>query len=737
MNRNPEDRRRRRICVVGAGLHFLSGVSYYTLREVNSLAGDHEASVILMRRLLPTYLYPGREHVGARLTNQAYAPSVRVFNGVDWYWLPSMARALVFLARVRPEVVILQWWSGSVLHSYLLLAAAARLLGARIVIEFHEVLDTGEARIGWVNWYVRLVLPLLMRLASGFVMHSEYDRAELNRLYRLGRLPCVVAPLGPFDQYRLASGSRVARAAPPECFNLLYFGVIRPFKGVEDLVRAFERIPETEIDQYWLTVVGETWEGWDLPVDLIAHSRYHDRITLINRYVSDEEVAAVFAGADAVVLPYHRSSGSGPLHIAMSQGLPVVVTQVGGLSEAVSGYAGAVLVPPNDPETLHLALREIRKRQGLRFADQHSWESTTQHLDELFALLDGGKSTPTTADSVPKPTQGAMMNVEAATVRANGDVSVVICTYTDERWALLKDAVESVRRQTPLTPEIIVVVDHNPALLLRARMDLPGAVVVENTEEPGLSGARNSGIAVARGQVVAFLDDDAAAETDWLARLTSAYDNPVVLGVGGHLEPAWDTERPAWLPPEYNWVIGCSYIGLPQATAPVRNIIGANMSVRRDVLEGLGGFRRGFGKRGLRSEPEDTDLCIRGSQSWPRRVWLHEPAAVVRHRVPASRANWRYFTWRCFLEGIGKAKLARGVGLFYGLAAERTYVLRTLPAGIVRGLREALRGDVMGLVRSAAMVAGLGITVAGFVAGVFGVGAGRTATARSQRELAA
>jgi glycosyltransferase involved in cell wall biosynthesis len=114
------------------------------------------------------------------------------------------------------------------------------------------------------------------------------------------------------------------------------FGLIRPYKELENLIMAFDTLPENEITRYWLTIVGETWEGWTVPADLIKRSRHRDRITFVNRFVSDAEAVEFFAGADAVVLPYHRSSASGPLHIAMRCGLPVVVTHVGCMSEAVA-----------------------------------------------------------------------------------------------------------------------------------------------------------------------------------------------------------------------------------------------------------------------------------------------------------------------------------------------------------------------------------------------------------------
>ena len=381
------ENRQLRVCVVGAGMRFLSGISYHTLRLANVLARSHKVSAILMRQLLPTRFYPGRQRVGANLTRLEYDPGVRVFNGVDWYWLPSMLRALVLLVRERPDVVVFQWWSGTVLHSYLLLALVARWRRARVVIEFHEVLDPGEAKLPLVQAYVRLVAPLMVRLAHGFVVHSKQDRKLLQSHYDLAQRPVAVIPVGPLLHYQSSGGKQEHRTVPSSSCNLLYFGVIRPYKGLEDLIRGFDTLPEDEISRYWLTIVGETWEGWTVPTDLINQSRYRDRITFVNRYVSDEEVAQFFVEADAVVLPYHRSSASGPLHIAMSYGLPVVVTRIGSLIEAVADYDGAILVPPGDPAALQNGLLQVEKLCGKRYANPHSWEQSAGRYHTLFDAI--------------------------------------------------------------------------------------------------------------------------------------------------------------------------------------------------------------------------------------------------------------------------------------------------------------------------------------------------------------
>jgi glycosyltransferase involved in cell wall biosynthesis len=379
------------ITVVGAGTRFLSGMSYYTIRLANAFASRHRVSVITMRRLLPARFYPGRNRIGASLTRLTYDPAIKVHDGVDWFWFPSLFGALASLARRRPRVIIFQWWTGTVLHSYLFLALAARLAGARVVIEFHEILDTGEDAIPFAKQYVNLIAPLFVRLAAGYVIHSEADRAALQDRYRLGGRPVAVIPHGPYDHHRGTLEGTV-RTAPASALNLLFFGVIRPFKGLEDLVAAFNALPPERIDDYWLTVVGETWEGWTLPLEMIEQSPYRDRISVVNRYVHDDEVAAYFAAADAVVLPYHRSSASGPAHTAMSHGLPLVITEVGGLPHAVAGYGGAILVPARDPAALQAALERLPGMRGVKFADPHSWERTLDRYEVLFADIGVSRS---------------------------------------------------------------------------------------------------------------------------------------------------------------------------------------------------------------------------------------------------------------------------------------------------------------------------------------------------------
>ncbi|MFP5069245.1 glycosyltransferase family 2 protein [Pseudonocardia nantongensis] len=311
--------------------------------------------------------------------------------------------------------------------------------------------------------------------------------------------------------------------------------------------------------------------------------------------------------------------------------------------------------------------------------------------------------------------------------------TVVVCVYTEKRWFDIKAAVESVAAQSagpdgtaPL--ETIVVVDHNDRLLERAEREFGpgGVVVVPNDRTQGLSGARNTAVDLASGEVVVFLDDDAAARPGWLSALLAPYEDPDVIGVGGIAHPKWPDGRPRTLPGaapgdtdatgELDWVVGCTYTGQPVERAEMRNLMGCNMSLRAEVFKRVGGFAEGMGRIGKNPLGcEETELCIRARQAYvadgrsPR--ILFEPEAAVDHRVSDDRVSWRYLLRRGWAEGISKAAVSKVVGTGDSLSAEGSYARKVLPAGVLREARDRNPAS------AAAIVACFGVTAAGYVRG--------------------
>jgi GT2 family glycosyltransferase len=271
---------------------------------------------------------------------------------------------------------------------------------------------------------------------------------------------------------------------------------------------------------------------------------------------------------------------------------------------------------------------------------------------------------------------------------------VVVAAHTLDRWADIVAGVDALARQTVPPLETILVVDHNNALLARARDELTGVRVLDNPRTGGASGARNTGVAAAKGAVIAFLDDDARPEPDWIERLLPAYDDPTVMAVGGVARPVWPDVRPAHLPPELDWLLGCTYRGQPTVRTDVRNLCGGNRTVRREAFDLVGSFDEEIGRIGLIPlGNEETELCIRIGQRIPGARVVYEPSAVVHHRVTEARCRWSYLVSRSHAEGISKAAMSAVVGAGDATSEERRYATRVLPRGVLRELAHLnLRG---------------------------------------------
>ena len=401
------------VLVVGAGHRFFSGVSLYTSTLLRAL---HEAGVpaaaILSRSMCPLRLYPGSARVGSFSIDDLQLPDrVPVLDTLDWWPSAGTLAAWMFAWRARPSALVLQWWSATMLHHYVILAALARLRGARVAIEFHETLDVGEAALPLVSRYARAGMWLLARLAHAGLVHSEADRERVQGELPVGALPLSVALHGPYrvesrDQGASAQGQEVmpgasrqgcassgaARdpdGAPDDVVSdaevrLLFFGVVRPYKGLHVLSEALR----LTAGRFAVSVVGEPWGDDDASLLEDLSSR---GVQVVGRYVSAAELAEHLAAADLVVLPYLRSAASGPLAMVMASGLPAVVSDLPSLREASCGYGGVMFAAPGDPVALAAALdRAAERLVGRRFSDPRSWGDTVravlQALDLPFAL---------------------------------------------------------------------------------------------------------------------------------------------------------------------------------------------------------------------------------------------------------------------------------------------------------------------------------------------------------------
>jgi glycosyltransferase involved in cell wall biosynthesis len=241
-------------------------------------------------------------------------------------------------------------------------------------------------------------------------------------------------------------------------------------------------------------------------------------------------------------------------------------------------------------------------------------------------------------------------------------ISVVICTLSSKRFEMTVDCIHSIFDNTYKNYEIIVVIDGNAELkenMEHKFEDTDKIRIIGNDKDEGPSMARNHGAEVAKGDIVAFIDDDAFASSDWLKYISQNFSNyPDIIVVGGKLLPIYEDGNK--LPDEILWIVGCTYKGHAENRQFVRNVISANMAVKKNIFKEVN-FESIFGKKdtvftGPVKQLEDTLFCTRVNNIKNFAV-LYDPDMIVYHNVPKDRLKFGYIIKRSFSEGILKAKL--------------------------------------------------------------------------------
>jgi GT2 family glycosyltransferase len=239
-------------------------------------------------------------------------------------------------------------------------------------------------------------------------------------------------------------------------------------------------------------------------------------------------------------------------------------------------------------------------------------------------------------------------------------VSIIISTYSMERKDYVLDCINSIKNQTLLPDEILLILDPLDDLISFYQKIIPDDVKIVKSNDFGLSKARNTGITIAEGEILVFIDDDAVAEKSWLNNLISNFSSKKIFAVGGLIRPLWEKNKPYWFPEELLWTIGCCYKGLPTKKSKIRNPIGCNMAFRKIVFDKVGFFKEKIGRLGkVLLAGEEAEFSLRIIEKLSEDAIIYDPSAIVYHNVPRSRAKLRYVLRRSFYEGVSKAIITK------------------------------------------------------------------------------
>ena len=378
----------KKISIIGPSTRFLSGISYYTTYLSNALSKRCQVNAVLFRNMLPKFLFPGADRVGSSLSTIEYSEHVDMKECLDWYNPFTWFRAVKSIK--NSDACIFEWWTSSVSHMYLIIGILLKIWKVPIILEFHEVVDTLEESILPIRAYSKVMGKLIRNLASEYVVHSEADRKLVSERYDIQEKKISIMVHGLYDQYPKIETENAKKELDIDSeYVVLFFGLLRPYKGASYLVRAFEALPETIRSKSTLVIAGEPWEDKEV-LSLVKDSPYSNQIRMFSEYISDEQVPYIFSSSDVLVLPYTRASQSGVAHIGISYGMPIIASKVGGLAESLDKYKGTVFVSPQDVQELAVSLEDVLvKKSGMVYPlpDSLQWDNISLEWLGLFQKI--------------------------------------------------------------------------------------------------------------------------------------------------------------------------------------------------------------------------------------------------------------------------------------------------------------------------------------------------------------
>lgn len=308
-----------KIVLIGPVYPYRGGIAHYTTLLVKALqAAGHEVKVLSFKRQYPKWLYPGESDRDPSQKPLTVAAEYLLDPVYPWTW----RRTAVILRRENPDLVLIQWWTTFWSFAYAFVAGALKRNKIRVAYLIHNVIPH-EAR----PWD-RILAKMALGRGDAFLVQSSGQQEALRDLIPAARVERVEHPV-----YDMFSEQKMDRAAarrklglPEDLPLILFFGIVRPYKGLTSLVAAVGQLA-AEGQKVGLYIAGEFWEDIQKYREQIDRMNLAGQVWIDNRYIPNEEVPVVFSAADVFAAPYTNATQSGAVKMALGFGLPLAITQ--------------------------------------------------------------------------------------------------------------------------------------------------------------------------------------------------------------------------------------------------------------------------------------------------------------------------------------------------------------------------------------------------------------------------
>ena len=372
--------------MIGPSYPFKGGIPAYTTQFYRELVKNHQVLFCSFRRQYPALLYPGdsdRDPGNTELRDESVLPTIDSINPISWRFTSQK------IANFRPDILVIPWWVmfWAPVFICIIRGVRRRSKASRIVFVCHNVV------VHEPGWASTLLTRLTLKQGDGFLVHSSLEKSDLRAMIGSANVVQAELPVDNFPDIG-ASDSEEARQRLGISGNcLLFFGFVRPYKGLAVLLDAMPRILEKLPCQ--LVVAGEVWGDPGIYTRQIERLGIKDHVRIVGSYVQQADVADYFHASDLVILPYLSATGSGVVKLAYSYGRPVLVTNVGSLPAAVIPESTGHIVEPGDISALADAVIEHFSMKNTvdfteaveEYRQTFSWQQLMRQFDVLIESI--------------------------------------------------------------------------------------------------------------------------------------------------------------------------------------------------------------------------------------------------------------------------------------------------------------------------------------------------------------
>jgi glycosyltransferase involved in cell wall biosynthesis len=367
-----------KICLIAPVPPFRGGIAKYCYALAQELEKRHDLLLLSYTRQYPELLYGKKSQIDLTISREAIATEFKHLSyDIDSASILSWRATSKKIAAFDPDLVILPWWVTYWAPMYAYLLSSFKKKGIKVVFICINVFEHED------NVLKKLLAKFILRRVDSIIVHSEQEKRSLLEINPKATITKILLPLFEYDS--------CAAFRSDKKFHLLFFGFVRPYKGLDVLLNAIGILKDHDIS---LIVAGEFWRDKEDYIRLINELEIPEKVEIIDHYVTDNDMSRYFSWADLVVLPYRKTITSGVIATAYGFKKPVLATNVGGFHEVIQDGCTGKIVTSDDPQTIADGILWFLNNQQINFAENistfaaqnMSWSSLVDGIEEFNRL---------------------------------------------------------------------------------------------------------------------------------------------------------------------------------------------------------------------------------------------------------------------------------------------------------------------------------------------------------------